>query len=174
MMRQFWGYAGGEALPFLNERAPDGTAVWLGNTTIGAWAAYKRDNRLEKNLPGRGIERSDIALYHHQRAFAQQQNFIYQDYATMAPSRVYGVDGVPMLSVYVRPGSKAFRVIHGDASATDAKTDDKPATAPSGPPSPERLRPSGLDKRNVPNPRVAPGTDKKAPPGTGPADAESR
>jgi 4-amino-4-deoxy-L-arabinose transferase-like glycosyltransferase len=174
MMRQFWGYAGGEALPFLNERAPDGTAVWLGNTTIGAWAAYKRDNWLEKNLPGRGIERSDIALYHHQRAFAQQQNFIYQDYGTMAPSRVYGVDGVPMLSVYVRPGSKAFRVIHGDASAAHAKTDDKPATAPSDPPSPERLRPSGLDKHNLPNPRIAPGADKKAPPGTGPADDESR
>ncbi|MGM0558744.1 MAG: ArnT family glycosyltransferase [Myxococcota bacterium] len=123
MMRQFWGYAGREALPFLDEYAPERTPIWLGNTTLGAWAAYKRDDLLEKNFLGRSIPNSDISLYHHQRAFAQQQNLIYEDYQTMAPSRVYGVDGVPMLSVYLRPGSKAYRAVHGPDKAAKGPAD---------------------------------------------------
>lgn len=113
MMRQFWGYAGYDGLAFLNEYAPDGTRVWISNTTTGAWRAYRREGLIEARVRPVGIEASDVALFHHQQAFAKQLNKVYESYGTMTPSRIYGPDGVPMLSIYLRPGSAIHRAVHG-------------------------------------------------------------
>ena len=129
MMRQFWGYAGRAAIPFLNEHAQDGTRVWISNTTGGAWASYRRDDLIEKNLRTGWIVSSDVALFHHQEAFAKQKNKVFHHYDTMAPSRIYGVDGVPMLTVYLDPDSEIYRDVHGpDDAAEETDASDRPKT----------------------------------------------
>ncbi|MEZ4462878.1 MAG: glycosyltransferase family 39 protein [bacterium] len=102
MMRQFWGYASRQSLPWLNEHATERAGVFTHNTTGGAWAEYRKEGLVRKDLRPVGLAASQYALFHHQKAFGYIQIELWDDYGNQAPVHVVGVDGVPYLSVYER------------------------------------------------------------------------
>lgn len=109
MMRKFWGYSSRYALDWLNENAPKGARVWTHNTTTWAWQAYQRDGLVRSDLRPAPTTSSDYALYHHQKAFVYMLTELWDSYGTKTPSHVVDVDGVPVLSVYVRPSRGSDR-----------------------------------------------------------------
>lgn len=106
MMRQFWGYAARQGLPWLDENAPKRARVWTHNTTGYAWNMYRRDDMVRDDLRGASYRSSQYGLYHHQRAFTWRLTRLWNEYGTMAPAHVVSIDGVPMLSIYERPGTR--------------------------------------------------------------------
>lgn len=104
MMRQFWGYASRQALPWLNANAPKGARVYTHNTTSWAFSDMQRDGLARQDLRITGLKGSDYTLYEHQRAFVYQLVQIWDEYKTRTPVHVVEVDGVPVISVYARPG----------------------------------------------------------------------
>lgn len=103
MMRQYWGYASRQSLPWLNEHAPKNARVWTHNTTGWAWNMYKKDGIVRKDLRPASIKSSQIGIFHHQRAFTWEREKLWTAYGTRAPSYVVDIDGVPLVTVYERP-----------------------------------------------------------------------
>ncbi len=111
MNRQFWGYAARGVLPYLNTLAPAPDAkprpVYTHDASP-AWSAYQRDGLLSPGLPDagherQGVARSDIALVIHERHFNRHDYLIWDSYGTVQPAYVLTFQGVPLVSVYVRP-----------------------------------------------------------------------
>jgi len=105
MFRQFWGYAGRQSLPWLNEHAPDGARVITHNTTGFAWRHYTDQGDVRNDLRTSGLDRADFALFHHQRSFTHRRDTIWTGFGTFAPAHVVSLEGVPLLSIYRRPGT---------------------------------------------------------------------
>jgi len=103
MMRQFWGYASRQSLPWINEHAPKNGRVWTHNTTSWAWNMYEKDGIARKDLRPASIESSQIGIFHHQRAFTWERQKLWAAYGSRTPSHVVDIDGVPLISVYERP-----------------------------------------------------------------------
>ncbi|MFU8805976.1 MAG: hypothetical protein ACNA8W_19350, partial [Bradymonadaceae bacterium] len=103
MVRKFWGHAGRHALPYVNENAPENTRIWIHKTLNASWRMYLREDIARKDLRAVGMEGSDYALYYQQKAFVFLLLPLWETYGTMTPSHVVSRDGVPYLSVYVRP-----------------------------------------------------------------------
>ncbi len=102
-MRQFWGYASRQALPWLNEHAPEGADVFWHNTTIGAFEMYKEEGLLREDLRyAWNMTRADVVVYHHQQAFAAVQAEAWYRMNTFSPAHTVTIAGVPVISVYVR------------------------------------------------------------------------
>ncbi|MFT7625814.1 MAG: hypothetical protein ACI9WU_005005 [Myxococcota bacterium] len=136
MHRQFWGYAGAEALEFLNRNAPRNATVAFHNTTWGAVDWYKRagllreDIRWRRDPPERcNARNAAYYLFHHQESFAQDQIEAWQHLGTYAPDYVVTASGVPVLTVYRCVG----------------KGPSPKRTGPETPPSPQKPRPSATD-----------------------------
>ncbi len=102
MMRQFWGYSSRQALPWLNENAPERATVFTHNTTSFAWGTYRREELVRKDLRATSMEGSQFALFEHQKAFQYNLIDLWDVYETRTPAYVVDVDGVPILSVYKR------------------------------------------------------------------------
>jgi hypothetical protein len=112
MMRQYWGYATRAALDTLNREAPEGASVFTHNTTAWGWyvgdGLVRDDIREVPTLGLHGLRRANYALFNHQRSFLNTELGtgrpglldIWRRYDTMAPISVWGVNGVPMLSLY--------------------------------------------------------------------------
>jgi hypothetical protein len=119
MNRQFWGVAARGVLPFLARYAPaaGGRAVPVySHDAQPAWPLYARLGLLPPGLPdaGReegGIARSKIALVLHEKHFARHDYLIWSAYGTTRPAYVLTVAGVPLVSVYVRPGVEPTRQV---------------------------------------------------------------
>ncbi|AWV91217.1 ArnT family glycosyltransferase [Bradymonas sediminis] len=109
MMRQYWGYASRQSLPWVNEHAPKNGRVWTHNTTSWAWNMYKKDGIARKDLRPTSINASQIGIYHHQRAFTWEREKLWTAYGTRTPSHVVDIDGVPLVTVYERPKKKASK-----------------------------------------------------------------
>jgi len=105
MMRQFWGYTSRQALPWLNEHAPQNARVWTHNTTGYAWHMYRREDQVRKDIRPTSLRGSQLTLYHHQKAFVFKLVDVFEEYQTRAPVYVVDIEGVPVLSVYARPGA---------------------------------------------------------------------
>ncbi|MFB6265350.1 MAG: hypothetical protein ABEL76_17255, partial [Bradymonadaceae bacterium] len=105
MLRQFWGYASRQGLPWLNEHAPKGAQVWTGNTTGYAWWFYQDAGWARGDLRRGSRAGSDFGLFHHQKSFAADRVELWSEYGTYTPEHVVSVEGVPMLSIYARPGT---------------------------------------------------------------------
>lgn len=103
MFRQFWGYTSRQSLPWLDTHVPEGSGVWTHNTTGFAWHHYTDQKWVRNDLQTTGLERADVALFHHQQSFTHKQDKIWNDYGTFAPAHVVSVEGVPLLSVYRKP-----------------------------------------------------------------------
>jgi hypothetical protein len=112
MNRQFWGVAARGVLPVLSEYAPPPGAPprpVYSHDAQPAWGLYRKLGLLGKGLPdaGRelgGIRRSKLALVIHERHFNRHDYLIWSAYGTLRPIFVLTTDGVPIVSVYARPG----------------------------------------------------------------------
>lgn len=109
MMRQFWGYASRQTLPWINEHAPKNARVWTHNTTRWAFDMYQKEGWAREDLRAWGIPGSQIGIFHHQRAFQGERMKLWKEYGTFAPSHVLSIDGVPLISVYERPSQLKSR-----------------------------------------------------------------
>lgn len=104
MNRQFWGFTTGSVVSWLRERLPDGGAVWLCDTTWGAWAMLQADGRVPKNLrAARSMADADFVLVHHERHFAEVDYQAWAAFGTVRPAHVLTYDGVPIISIYENP-----------------------------------------------------------------------
>lgn len=106
MMRQFWGYASRQSLAWLNANAPKNATVYTHNMTGWAWQDYRKQGLIRKDLRPAPLERADIALYHHQKAFHYIRHELWDFMQTRAPVHLVTLDGVPLVSVYARRGVK--------------------------------------------------------------------
>jgi hypothetical protein len=110
LVRQFWGYTSRQALPELNRRAAPGAQVYFHDTSYDAYGAYIRDGLLVPTVHYSGMERPAIdasswSMVMHELHFNKYDYWIWDAYGTAAPVKVIAVDGVPVLSLYKRPGA---------------------------------------------------------------------
>lgn len=108
MNRQFWGFTTGSLVPWLIDQLPTGGAVWICDTTLGAWSMLQADGALPSNIRAvRSMAKADFALVHHEAHFAEVDHQIWAAYGTSRPVHVLRYDGVPILSVYENPARRA-------------------------------------------------------------------
>jgi hypothetical protein len=111
MNRQFWGVAARGVLPFLDEHAPgEGKppVKVYAHDASPAWPLYVSEGLLSPRLPHagqekQGIDASQIAIVVHERHFNRHDYMIWTAYGTVKPEFVLTHQGVPLVSVYVRP-----------------------------------------------------------------------
>lgn len=107
--RQFWGYAPRQLLSWINDSFVDNARVYIHDVSHSAFNAYKRAGLLRADIHDSGmelpgIERSQYALVVHELHFNKYDYWIWSSYGTPSPRRVLLLDGVPLVSVYARPG----------------------------------------------------------------------
>lgn len=108
MQRQFWGYATRQTFPRLNRVAPKNARIFFQNTTHDAFVMYRRDGVLRQDLRyAWGPKDADVALFEHQKSFSELEFEIWQEMGTIGPAWQATLEGVPMVSVYVRAGLAA-------------------------------------------------------------------
>jgi 4-amino-4-deoxy-L-arabinose transferase-like glycosyltransferase len=111
MMRQFWGYASGQSLTFLNDEITHGP-VFFQNTTHDAFRMYQRDGDLTRKIRYGQLKNSRYGMIHHQMAFQPLEVQLWSEYETRNPVFVAHHDGVPVLRVY-QNRHRAKRERHG-------------------------------------------------------------
>jgi hypothetical protein len=113
MNRQFWGNSARGVLAWVARLAPPPGAPDVpvySHDAAPAWNHYARLGLLPPGLPEAGhdvggIARSSIAFVIHELHFARIEFLIWQAYGTARPSFVLRLDGVPLITIYLRPGA---------------------------------------------------------------------
>lgn len=106
MQRQFWGGATRDGLEEVNGRAPANASVWFHKSAWGAYAMYGREGWFRHDLRYSGDPAgTSHGFYHHQKDHDDYELDLMRDYGWRIPAFQSAVDGVPMLSVYERPGA---------------------------------------------------------------------
>lgn len=101
--RTFWGYTTGSLTPSINRLAPPGADVYLHDTLSTSFRMLRADGVLRADLEGTlRLERSELALYHHEPHMRRVEAQIWALYGTTAPESVALHDGVPVAWVYAR------------------------------------------------------------------------
>ncbi|HEU4577562.1 MAG TPA: glycosyltransferase family 39 protein [Polyangiaceae bacterium] len=102
--RTFWGYTTGALQSDINELAGPDARVYIHDTAMDSFKMLQRDGRLRGDLkPWTTVSGSALALYHHEQHMSRVEHMIWVDYGTVAPVRVGGLDGVPVVYLYQRP-----------------------------------------------------------------------
>jgi hypothetical protein len=105
--RTFWGYATGALQSQIDVLAPDNGRVFIHDTALDSFKMLQRDGRLRSDLrPWTTVAGSDLALYHHEQHMSRVEHMIWVDYGTVAPARIAGLDGVPVVWLYERPSAE--------------------------------------------------------------------
>jgi 4-amino-4-deoxy-L-arabinose transferase-like glycosyltransferase len=107
MNRQFWGYSVRGILDWLSERLPPGARLYLHDWNHDAYELYVRDGLLRPDLVDAGMEdpgvrSSQAALVIHERHFNKYEYMIWNAYGHLRPAHVLTLDGVPLVTVYLR------------------------------------------------------------------------
>ncbi|MFO0658307.1 MAG: glycosyltransferase family 39 protein [Polyangiaceae bacterium] len=103
--RSFWGYTTGSVIDVLNQNVRRGGAVYVHDTAWESWRMLQRDGRLRGDIRGVGSPGgADAALYHHEQHMAGVEYQIWVALNTTTPAAVRGLDGVPIVWVYLRDG----------------------------------------------------------------------
>ena len=118
MLRQFWGYASRQTLPWVNENAPPGSRIDPQNTTGWAWEELDREGLVREDLRMGNRHNADYALFEQQKAFHYIRHELWRIYGVRAPAFVHEIDGVPLISVYEKPASRKKRLA-AKAQASD-------------------------------------------------------
>ena len=108
LVRQFWGYATRQLLPWMNQHLPKKSRVYFHDTNYDSYGAYIRDGLLRPDIAYTGIEKpaieaSDHAIVLYELHFNKYDYWIWDAYNTATPVRVLDLDGVPVASLYRRP-----------------------------------------------------------------------
>lgn len=108
MMRQFWGFTTGSLAPWLNEHVPERGSVWICDTVPTAWRMLQRDGKLRDDIRASwDLASADYAIVHHEDHFVEVDYQIWMAYGRVDPVYVLTYDGVPIISVYENPRSRA-------------------------------------------------------------------
>lgn len=107
MNRQFWGYATRGLLPWLNQHAPRGAAVYWHDTNQSILNMDVREHLLRGDIGNTGLEEpgvraSSIAMVIHEKHFNKYEYWIWDFYQTTTPSMVLTHEGVPIVTLYER------------------------------------------------------------------------
>jgi 4-amino-4-deoxy-L-arabinose transferase-like glycosyltransferase len=112
MNRQFWGYSVFGLLPWLNEHLPPNAKVFLHDSNHDSYELYMRMEQLRPDIVDAGIISepshgftSDAALVVHEKHFNEFDYAIWETYGHVQPAQVLTLDGVPLVSVYLRSGA---------------------------------------------------------------------
>lgn len=102
--RGFWGYTTGSVIQELNERVPQGGAVFVHDTAWESWRMLQRDGRLRADIRGVfDLSAADAALYHHEQHMSGVEYQIWVALGTTTPTVIKGLDQVPLVWVYFKP-----------------------------------------------------------------------
>ncbi|HEY3500480.1 MAG TPA: glycosyltransferase family 39 protein [Polyangiaceae bacterium] len=102
--RTFWGYTTGALARGLNERAPQGAAVYVHDTALQSWDILRSDGRVRRDLrPTLSLHTSRLALYHHEAHMRRVEYELWVAYGTRTPVLMGTYDGVPVVWLYERP-----------------------------------------------------------------------
>ena len=101
--RGFWGYQTGSVVGFLNANVPPGGSLYLHDTAYDSFRMLQRDGRLRDDIrPVMSPAYADAALYHHEQHMEGVEYQIWVAFETTAPAEIKGLDGVPIVWVYLR------------------------------------------------------------------------
>ena len=108
MNRQFWGYAVRGVFPWLNAHAA-GAPIYFHDANWNQLQMSQKDGLLRRDVYDSGIEEpgvraADIALVIHEKHFNKYEYWIWDALGTTRPSFVLTHEGVPIVTVYERPG----------------------------------------------------------------------
>ncbi len=106
MTRQFWGYTTASVAPWLNENMDNGAVVSFHDTSLPSVRMFKTEEIVRKDIRIGGLRRAKAALLHHELHMVVEEAWIWNAYGTIVPSHVATHQGVPIVSVYERPGRK--------------------------------------------------------------------
>jgi 4-amino-4-deoxy-L-arabinose transferase-like glycosyltransferase len=110
MNRQFWGYSVLPMLGWMNAHLPASRSVYWHDVLQDALTMYVRDGRMPA-WPGysgvgeEAIEHSDLGIVIHERHMALYEGVFWDSYGTTKPAYVRTREGVPIVTVYRRPGT---------------------------------------------------------------------
>ena len=109
MNRQFWGYAVRGVFPWLNAQAAPKAPIYFHDANWNQLQMSQKDGLLRRDLYDSGLEEpgvraSDIALVIHEKHFNKYEYWIWDAFGTTRPSFVLTHEGVPIVTVYERPG----------------------------------------------------------------------
>lgn len=105
MTRQFWGYTTAGVLPWLNERLPVNAKVNFHDTAYPSVLMFREEGALRRDLRITSVKQSTAALLHHELHMIRNEAWIWNRYGTFTPEHVLTYQGVPIVSVYVKPNS---------------------------------------------------------------------
>lgn len=107
--RQFWGYAVKGVLPWLDAELPSGSRVFFHDANHDSIELYRRAGEIRPDLveASRSLEpadlrRTDAGLVVHEKHFARVEIALWNAYGHLRPSKVLSLDGVPLVTVYLR------------------------------------------------------------------------
>jgi hypothetical protein len=108
--RQFWGYASRGILPWLNAHAAPSAPIYWHDTNQSQLNMDVREHRLRPDLRNTGLEEpgvrgSDLAMVIHEKHFSKYEYWIWDFYGTTKPLLVLDHLGVPIVTMYQRPGT---------------------------------------------------------------------
>jgi 4-amino-4-deoxy-L-arabinose transferase-like glycosyltransferase len=107
MCRQFWGFTTGSLLPWLDANVSRNGTVFFHDTTRQSFAMFQADGLLRPDIRWSDVlEGTNVALFHHELHAAVVEHAIWQAYGTAAPTYALTHEGVAIISVYVRPGTR--------------------------------------------------------------------
>ncbi len=103
MNRQFWGYSVKGLLPWLNATLPPGAVLYPHDWNHDSWLLYERGGALRPDIvEAGGVAGSDAALVIHEKHFNEFDFQIWEEYGHVQPAQVLTLDGVPLVSIYLR------------------------------------------------------------------------
>ncbi len=111
MNRQFWGYAVRGVLPWINQHAAPSAPIYFHDANWNQLQMSQKDGLLRRDVYDSGMEEpgvraADIALVIHEKHFNKYEYWIWDAFGTTQPSAVLTHEGVPLVTVYERPGSR--------------------------------------------------------------------
>ncbi|MCC7542690.1 MAG: glycosyltransferase family 39 protein [Deltaproteobacteria bacterium] len=108
MNRQYWGHTNADVLAVIRRELPRGGSVFPGDTALAAWRAMMLDGHVPRGvLPTPDLASADLVLVHHEPHFLTVDAQAWVAHGSAVPVAVIDHDGVPVVSVYARPGGRA-------------------------------------------------------------------
>jgi MFS family permease len=107
MQRQYWSNNVTAVLPWINEHAPRGAAVYLHEVNHESFLAYRDDGLVRPDLRWAWTPQSAaIAAVQYHQEFRDREFEIWDDFGTRTPSLTFAIDEAPQVMVYERGGPR--------------------------------------------------------------------
>ncbi|MFH1808833.1 MAG: hypothetical protein ABIJ09_08805 [Pseudomonadota bacterium] len=105
LQRTFWGHSSRRLIEDELNRAPASSRVFFNRTNFDSYRMYQRDGLLQKGVQyASSVETSDFALVFHQGGYMEELYKVWQNYGTHTPIADLHLRGVPLVSLYAKPG----------------------------------------------------------------------